>query len=177
VTVPVDNASRGRLRLWRAAAAQRAAALARAFDSNATGAAVDSLFFKGAVGRARALRRLRLAFEGCGARWTWDNLTERQEAQIMPQGEVGDRFSEILWMPVPEAPTRAGLLSAKSRRSPGLAQTAAVDPFRTFGAAENRSKLVHARASPVLPMPAAVPTGERPITPFLENSDGVTHNR
>src|ERR1700758_3589790 len=25
-------------------------------------------------------------------------------------------------------------------------------------------KLVHARASPVLPMPAAMPTGERPIT-------------
>jgi hypothetical protein len=30
----------------------------------------------------------------------WDNLTERQEAQIVPQGEVGDRFSEILWQPV-----------------------------------------------------------------------------
>ena len=69
-TVPVDSAIRGRLRLWRASAAQRGAALNRAFDSNATGAAVDSLFFKGAVGRARALRRLRLAFEGLGARWT-----------------------------------------------------------------------------------------------------------
>ena len=32
----------------------------------------------------------------------WDNLTTRQEAQIVPQGEPGDRFSEILWMPVPE---------------------------------------------------------------------------
>ena len=70
VTIPVDNQSRGRLRLWRAQATLRAAALARAFNSNATGAAVDALFFKGAVGRARALRRLRRAFEGNGARWT-----------------------------------------------------------------------------------------------------------
>jgi hypothetical protein len=234
MTVPVDSQSRGRLRVWRAAAAIRAVQLTRAFNSNATGAAVDSLFFKGAVGRARALRRLRAAFELHGARWTgtpnaprwsyinpefdlfgeppvislgciwadrqtaalfnrpiwcfaasghscarffqrsapgadlgdalfeahanvlglstnalverkaagapfyrltagagafatdvivadrradngllqtmflfartwlhWDNLTTRQEAQIVPQGEPGDRFSEILWMPVP----------------------------------------------------------------------------
>jgi hypothetical protein len=34
---------------------------------------------------------------------TWlheDALSERQESQIVPAGEVGDRFSEILWQPV-----------------------------------------------------------------------------
>jgi hypothetical protein len=75
--IPVDSQSRGRLRVWRAGAAQRAAALTRAFNSNATGAAVNSLFFKAAVGRARALRRLRAAFELHGARWTGTPETPR----------------------------------------------------------------------------------------------------
>ena len=70
MTVPVDNASRGRLRLWRAAATRRAAALQRAFDAPATGNAVNALFLKGRVGRERALQRLRRTFESCGARWT-----------------------------------------------------------------------------------------------------------
>jgi hypothetical protein len=230
---PVDNQSRGKFRLWRAATVLRAVALDRAFNSSND---IDSLFYKAAVGRGRALRRLRAAFERHGARWTgtpdaprwsyinpafdlwecetrvvslgciwadrttnalfnrpiwcfaasehaclrffqrsrpgasltdalfeahantlglstrtlierkragapfyrlaagegafatdvivadkkadngllqtmflfgrtwlhWDNLTERQEAQIVPQGAPGDRFSEILWQPVPD---------------------------------------------------------------------------
>jgi hypothetical protein len=64
---PVDNQSRGKFRLWRAAAALRAVALDRAFNSSND---IDSLFYKAVVGRGRALRRLRAAFERDGARWT-----------------------------------------------------------------------------------------------------------
>jgi hypothetical protein len=69
-TVPVGSASRGRFRAWRAAQRGRAEVLTRAFNSNAIGSAVDGLCYKAALGRERALRKLRRAFERWGARWT-----------------------------------------------------------------------------------------------------------
>jgi hypothetical protein len=82
---PAPAEARGKLRVWRAAAARAAAKVEAAFEGKAAAAALADYTKKRGLGRARALRHLRACFEPA-ARYQGD----LGWAYLSPRGNVYD---------------------------------------------------------------------------------------